>query len=148
LMLLNGTGGVKSPQAEVKPRIPPSQWPGDTHLERLRWFAANCTPEPDMMHIREWAVSLLSRATPEAAEASFLTQPTQSVDWASELKRLTLPTLLVHGELDPLVDIRDLDYLHSQLPKSKLVVLEGTGHLPAMTRPEDVASEINAFFGV
>ena len=148
LMFLNGAGGVKPPNSEIKPTIPPSQWPGETHLDRLKWFAANCTPEPDMMHVREWAVSLLSRATPEAAEASFLASRQLSpLDWADELPRLYLPTLIVHGELDPLVDIQDLIYLHAQLPESKFVVLDGTGHLPAMTRPEDVAEEINAFFG-
>jgi len=52
-MFLNGAGDVKSPDAEIKPRAPPSQWPRETHLERLRWFATNCTPEPDMLHVRE-----------------------------------------------------------------------------------------------
>ncbi len=88
----------------------------------------------------------MSRATPEAAEVSFMTQPTQVIDWAIELKQLSIPTLMVHGELDPFVDLRDLEYLHSQLPDSKLVVLKGTGHLPAMARPNDVAAEINSFF--
>ena len=92
-MFLNGAGGVKAPGAKIKPRVAPSQWPGDTHLERLQWFATDCTPEPDMLHVREWAVNLLSRATPEAAEASFLTQPTQTLDRAVELKQLALPTL-------------------------------------------------------
>ena len=59
---------------------------------------------------------------------------------------MKLPTLLVHGELDPLVDVRDMEYIQSQIPQSKLVVMEGSGHLPAMTRPQDVADEINAFF--
>ena len=148
LMLLNGSGGVKVPDAEIKPRVAPSQWPGDTHLERLEWFATMCTPEPDALHIRRWAVNLLSRATPEAAEASFLTQPSQTLDWPAELGRLSLPTLLVHGELDPLVDVKDMEYLQSLLPQSKLVIMEGSGHLPAMTRPQDVAREINEFFAV
>ena len=115
-------------------------------LERLEWFAKNCTPEPDTQHIRRWAVNLLSRATPEVAEASFLTQPAQNLDWPVVLAHLSLPTLLVHGELDPLVDVTDMEYLHSLLSESKLVVMQGSGHLPAMTRPQDVAHEINAFF--
>lgn len=147
LMFLNGAGGVKPPNAEIKPFTPPSQWPGKTHLERLEWFATNCTPEPNMLHVRQWAVSLLSRATPEAAEASFLAaRQLPPLDWATELPNVKLPTLIVHGELDPLVDIRDLEYLDAQIPDSKLVVFEGTGHLPAMTRPDDVAAEINSFF--
>jgi len=147
LIFMNGTGGVKPPDAEIKPIIPPSQWPGKTHLERLEWFATNCTPEPDMLHVRQWAVSLLSRATPEAAEASFLAaRQIPPLDWEEELPRVAVPAILLHGELDPLVDIKDLEYFHAQLPQSKLVVFEGTGHLPAMTRPDDVAAEINAFF--
>lgn len=147
LMFLNGAGGVKPPNKEVKPTAPPSQWPGETHFERLEWFATNCTPEPDMRHVRQWAVNLLSRATPEAAEASFVAaRQAPTLDWTIELPKLNLPVLIVHGELDPLVDLQDLEYLHALLPLSKLVVLKGTGHLPAMTRPKDVAAETNSFF--
>ena len=145
LVLLNGAGGVKPPGAEVRPRVPPSQWPGATHHDRLEWFATNCTPEPDKLHVRSWAVSLLSRATPEAAEAAFLAQP-PPLDWPDVLPALSIPTLLIHGELDPLVDLADMEYAASQIPDSTLVVLEGSGHLPAMTRPDDVAHEINVFF--
>ena len=146
LMLLNGNGGVTSPDTVVTPRVPPSQWPGETHQQRLEWFATACTPEPDALHIRRWAVNLLSRSSPEAAEASFMSQPSEPIDWPLDLGRLTLPTLLVHGELDPLVALRDMEYLQTLLPRSKLVVMEGSGHLPAMTRPRDVAREINDFF--
>jgi pimeloyl-ACP methyl ester carboxylesterase len=46
LVLMNGCGEVRSPELPVVPRVPPSQWPGDTHAERLRWFVERCTPEP------------------------------------------------------------------------------------------------------
>jgi pimeloyl-ACP methyl ester carboxylesterase len=67
--------------------------------------------------------SKCTKTAPEAAETLFLAQPTQSLDLTMEIKRLALPTLLVHGELDPLVDVRDLEYLRPQLPESKLVVI-------------------------
>lgn len=147
LMLLNGNGGVTSPDTVVTPRIPPSQSPGETRQQRLEWFATACTPEPDALHIRRGAINLLSRASPEAAEASYLSQPSVSVDWPVASSRLTLPTLLVHRELDPLVALRDMEYLQTLIPHSKLVVMEGSGHLPAMTRPQDVTNEINSFLG-
>ena len=88
-----------------------------------------------MLHVRQWAVSLLSRATPEAAEASFLAaRQIPPLDWVTELPRVNLPTLIVHGELDPLVDIRDLEYLDAQLPDSKLVVFKGTGQASRSVR--------------
>jgi pimeloyl-ACP methyl ester carboxylesterase len=39
-----------------------------------------------------------------------------------------------------------MQYMASLLPNSKLVVFEGSGHLPAMTRPLEVAREIDDFF--
>lgn len=147
LMLLNGTGGVKHPNATPRPRVPPSQWPGVTHAERIAWFATQCTPEPEAAHIRRWAINLLSRATPETAEAAFMTHPSERIDWAEALPQLDLPTLLVHGDLDPFVEIADMTYLDSLLPHSALLVMEGSGHLPAMTKPQGVARAINAFFG-
>jgi hypothetical protein len=48
----------------------------------------------------------------------------------------------------PAGEICDLGYLHAQLSKSKPVVMEGSGHLPAMMRLNDVATQINAFFRV
>ncbi|MCU0870672.1 MAG: alpha/beta hydrolase, partial [Burkholderiales bacterium] len=38
LVLMNGHGDVRLPDGETPARPPPSKWPGDTHLDRLRWF--------------------------------------------------------------------------------------------------------------
>jgi pimeloyl-ACP methyl ester carboxylesterase len=38
LVLMNGTGGVQRPDAAPRPRVAPSQWPGETFRERLSWF--------------------------------------------------------------------------------------------------------------
>ena len=73
----------------------------DTH--RFNQIASYCSPQADMLHVREWAINLVSRATREAAETLFLEQPTQTLDWSKKLKRVVVPTLLVHGALDPLV---------------------------------------------
>ena len=147
LVLMNGSGGVQLPGAPAAPRVAPSKWPGETHRDRLRWFIERSTPEPDSEHIRRWGINILSRATPEAADKIFVGEPELTVDWASELPRLRLPTLLLHGEKDPLCNTETMRYINSLIPGSKLVVFEGSGHLPAMTRPMDVAAAINDYFG-
>lgn len=147
LILMNGTGEVTLPGATPPPRVPVSKWPGETHCDRLRWFIERCTPEPDSEHIRQWGVHILSRATPEAAEKLFSMQADAPVDWALELPRLRLPTLLLHGEKDFACNIETQRYIQSLIPDSKLVVFEGSGHIPAMTRPLDVAGAITAHFG-
>ncbi|HEX7884021.1 MAG TPA: alpha/beta hydrolase [Afipia sp.] len=147
LILMNGAGGVLPPAATAAPRIAPSKWPGATHRDHLRWFIERCTPEPDSEHIRRWGLNILSRATPEAADKLFLMEPDEAVDWASVLPRLRLPTLLLHGEKDVMCSIESMRYIASLIQGSRLVVFEGSGHLPAMTRPMDVAAAITDYFG-
>lgn len=146
LILMNGYGEVIAPGMTTPKRLPPSQWPGDTYRERLAWFAERCTPEADSDHIKRWATNLLSRATPEAADQLFMMQASEQIDWPERLSALTVPTLLLHGERDVFYRTEGMAYTQSLIPNSKLVVMQGSGHLPSMTRPEDVAREINAFF--
>jgi len=147
LVLMNGTGGVQLPDAAPRPRVAPSQWPGETFRERLAWFIERSTPEQDVEHIRRWGVNILSRSTPEAADKLMTMQPADSIDWARRLPELRLPTLLIHGEKDFLCDTETMRYVQSLIPDSKLVVLEGSGHIPAMTRPMDVSAAIKDYFG-
>ena len=148
LILMNGTGDVLVPGTTPAPRAAPSKWPGETHRDRLRWFIERSTPEPDIEHIRRWGVNILSRATPEAAERIMTMQPEKTVDWASELPRLRLrlPTLLLHGEKDFACSLETQRYIQSLIPGSKLVVFDGSGHVPAMVRPMDVAAAIKDYF--
>lgn len=146
LMLMNGSADVQLPDNPPAPRPAPSQWPGDTFAEHLEWFANICTPEPGSEHIKRWAVNILSRSTPEVADRIFTMKPAEPVDWAQKLPQLTIPTLLVHGEKDPLCRLELMQNVDSLLPNSKLVVMEGAGHLPMMTRPLEVARVIEEFF--
>lgn len=146
LVLMNGCGEVRAPELPPAPRMPPSSWPGATHADRLRWFVERCTPEPDSEHIRRWGDYILARATPEAAERLFVMEAEQPIDWASRLPQLRTPTLIVHGELDAFYRIEHMRYTQSLIPDSELVVMEGTGHLPTLTRPLDVAAHIERFF--
>ena len=72
-------------------------------------------------------------------------QPATAIDWPSALTRLNLPTLVLHGELDVIAQTESMQYLTSLIPNSRMVVFEGSGHIPAMTRPNDVAREVDTF---
>lgn len=146
LVLMNGCGEVRAPGLRVPPRVAPSSWPGATHAERMRWFIERCTPEPDSEHIRRWGDYVLARATPEAADKLFIMEAEQPIDWEARLPQLRMPTLVVHGELDAFYRIEHMRHTQSLIPDSELVVLEGTGHLPTMTRPLEVAALIERFF--
>ena len=146
LMLMNGYGDVQLPDKPTAPRPAPSQWPGETFRDHLEWFADQIVPEPDSDHIKRWAVNILSRSSPEVAERLHTMKPEDPIDWAKRLPELRMPTLLVHGEKDPFYRLELMQYVDSLLPDSKLVVMEGSGHVPMMARPLDVAKVIDDFF--
>lgn len=142
LVLMNGNAGVIDPAGPMPPAVPLSKWPGQTHADRLRWFAEGCTPEPDSLHIRRWAVNILSRATPEAAARILDVVQGRQADWPSVLASLDMPALVVHGRLDVRVTTAAMTYLASVLPDARLEILDDAGHIPAMGQPERVAKLI------
>lgn len=146
LVLANGSAGIADPAAPPRAVPPPHQWPGATHEERMRWFIDRCTPEPDVEHIRRMGHHMLMRATPEAAGA--LWRIGQPVDEAfiDGVRALRLPTLILHGEKDGFASLGAMRYLASLIAGSRLEVLQGSGHVPAMVVPETVAALINDFF--
>ncbi len=51
-------------------------------------------------------------------------------DRSARLASVTSPTLIVHGDLDPLIPYPNGVTLAKLIPNSKLVTLEGCGHMP------------------
>ncbi len=146
LVLMNGHAGVVPPGTTATARPPFPTWPGETFRDKLEWFAQLFTPEPGTEHVRRWATNILSRATPEAAERINAMEPVETIDWETALPTIRIPTLLIHGARDPLCSEPAMRYIESRIAGSKLVVLEGAGHIPAMVQPMTIAREIEAYF--
>ncbi len=49
--------------------------------------------------------------------------------------RITCPVLVLHGELDPAIDLQSAVRLHEAIPGSEMVVFEGSGHVPVVRDP-------------
>ena len=62
-----------------------------------------------------------------------------------QLRKLLLPTLLIHGENDRIVPAQSARTLAQQLPRAELHVMPGLGHVPIVTAPIEVAALINEF---
>jgi pimeloyl-ACP methyl ester carboxylesterase len=62
-----------------------------------------------------------------------------------EAHRIRHPTLLVWGEEDRDVPLRNGERLHALLPHSRLVVFRDCGHLPQEERPEEFAGLVAGF---
>lgn len=109
----------------------------------LEQFVQACIPEPDCEHIKQWGRHILRRAGQESAVA--LWKLVAGIDLRPDLSRITLPTLLLHGDQDAVVPLAEAEALARALPLADLVVLRGAGHVPSLTRPQAVATEIDRF---
>ncbi|MFN8476178.1 MAG: alpha/beta hydrolase [Anaerolineae bacterium] len=110
----------------------------------LERFVDACIPEPDSDHLRRWGMQILQRASQEAAIALYLLP--DSVDIRDDLPKITQPALLIHGDNDIIVPLEASEALFDTLPNASLMIVEGAGHVPTITRPEEVARRIQGFF--
>jgi pimeloyl-ACP methyl ester carboxylesterase len=118
-----------------------------TNFEKTRaGFVDACVleTEPNSKEIRSWGRKILARATMEASIR--LLEYSYGTDLRPELSKLQIPTLVIHGDSDAIVPLKDSEYAASQIPNSHLHIVHGAGHVPTMTRPREVAEEINRYF--
>ncbi len=109
-------------------------------------FAAACVPpaEPDAAAVRHWGVQILSRSGQTAAAALY--DCIAGIDLRPRLAEVALPVLVIHGEVDALVPVSDARAMVAALPHAALHLIPGAGHVPTMTRPEEVGAAIDGYF--
>ena len=62
----------------------------------------------------------------------------------ADMRRIHVPTLIIHGKNDPLISPRRSEQLHRGIAGSKLMILDGMGHnLPQNLIPRIAAAIID-----
>jgi pimeloyl-ACP methyl ester carboxylesterase len=119
---------------------------GLTHQYRqtLDGFINACIPESDSEHIKQWGQHILNRASQDAAIALY--QLSKTIPIQADLKYITQSTLLIHGDADSIAPLASAHWLAETLPNATLKIVKGAGHVPILTRPDEVAHEIQEFF--
>ena len=113
--------------------------------ETLKYFTRVCLPEDEDGHLRRWLTDIIVRTGPE--RAARLVEAFYKVDVRERIRDLAVATLIIHGELDALSASRveAAREMAGLIPGATLVVLEGAGHVPTLSRPRDVAAAIETF---
>jgi pimeloyl-ACP methyl ester carboxylesterase len=106
----------------------------------LKVFARRCLPEDDTGHVRRWLWDICVRADPR--NAARLLEIIDGFDLTDVAPKLLTPTLILHGSRDEIQPLSDGRALTALIPGSDLVVMEGRGHVPMMSSPEEVVSII------
>ena len=60
-------------------------------------------------------------------------------------KNITVPTLIVWGEKDRIIDINNGILLHDAIKNSQMVIFEDIGHIPLLEDPKQTADTIDSF---
>lgn len=108
-------------------------------------FVDACVPEEDCAPERAWGKKIVMRST--AKDAAELMECLQDIDFATQLPRITTPTLVLHGSRDAIAPLATAKALADNLAQAELAVAEGAGHVPTVTRPQWVADQIRSKFG-
>ena len=102
-----------------------------------------CLPEDEAGQVRRWLWDICVRAEPR--NAIRLLKILAGFDLTETAPSLLTPTLIVHGSEDVIQPLSDGKALASLIPGSELVVMEGKGHVPMMSSPDEVVSIIETW---
>ncbi len=98
-----------------------------------RWFAPAFLARPDA---RLWA-TMLERCDPQGYIATC--EALARADLTAEVPRITCPTLCLAGSEDQATPPDLVRATAERIPGARFVVLDGSGHLPAIDAPEATA---------
>lgn len=114
------------------------------HRSAMEAFIETVMPESNIEHKKRWGLHICLRPDPEAAIRILELAAEGEADYP--LHEIKIPTLIVYGDLDGDYVIESSHYLKRTLPDAELVVIKGAGHVPIVTRTQEVLDAINKRF--
>ena len=105
-----------------------------TDYERfVPWFISAVFPEPGSETTIDEIIAIARQA-----DHALLLQQSSELDWdsaPSQLGAVRCPTLVIHGAADGTLDLESVRAVAAAIPSGRLVLLEGLGHRPDISRP-------------
>src|SRR5213078_1100062 len=99
----------------------------------VREFAPRLCKDPHSP-LLSWAVGQMQKTPPHVAEACF--DALLAADLRAGLKKLKVPTAVLHGKHDALLPLPHGEDLAKKIPGAKLTVFAESGHAPFLEEPE------------
>ena len=145
IMSSTGDPSLPPPSAEAMGILmnpPPAERDAYLAHEVEVWHALNGPGYPvDEERVRELAGRIFDRGLSPEGTARQLAAILASGSRREALKTLTVPTLVIHGDADPLVPVAHGRDTAEAVPGAELLIIEGMGHeLPRHAWPRIVAA--------
>jgi pimeloyl-ACP methyl ester carboxylesterase len=94
----------------------------------------------------EYVAPVLRPGAVAAISSLLRTRPGDSAAFEALLRGIRAPTLILWGREDRWIPLAQADRFAAAIPRSRLTVLAGCGHLPQEERPREVAALLASFF--
>jgi len=115
----------------------------DNHMGWSAAMAPSIMGNPDRPELGEELTNSFCRTDPEIAKA--FARVTFTSDNRADLPKVSVPTLVLQCKEDIIASTEVGEFVHRQIPGSKMVVLDATGHCPNLSAPKAVVSAMQAF---
>lgn len=143
IMSSAGPRAAPYPEWRVLKRMLQAPPVASTHEQRVDHYVALFTElgrhhEPaEIERLRIGLSASMGRAYRPAGTMRQLLAITAEPDRSARLRKLSTPTLIIHGAADPLVPVRAAHHLAAVIPGSRLQIIDRMGHdLPAWALPQ------------
>jgi 3-oxoadipate enol-lactonase len=149
LVLVSTSAGGRthvSPSPEIQALLMPA--PGTEAGERaINTYSHIMAADFVAAHPEELQrIAAVARYRPQTAAAyGRQLRATLSHDVANSLSRITVPTLVMHGDIDPLVALANGRHLADYIPGARLIIYHGVGHIPIIERADEFNRQVLAF---
>jgi sigma-B regulation protein RsbQ len=132
------TGGFKEQQiAELLAFL------GENHMGWSAAMAPVIMGNADRPELGQELINSFCRTDPEIAKQ--FAHVTFNSDNRDDLAKATIPTLILQCSEDVIAPPAVGEFVHKQMPNSKLVILKATGHCPNLSAPDEVIAAMRDF---
>ena len=97
----------------------------------------------DRPELAEELINSFCRTDPDIAKE--FARVTFTSDNRGDLAKVTIPTLILQCSEDIIAPLAVGEFVHKQMPNSKLVILKATGHCPNLSAPDEVIAAMRDF---
>jgi len=115
----------------------------DNHMGWSAAMAPSIMGNPDRPELGEELTNSFCRTDPEIAKA--FARVTFTSDNRADLAKVSVPTLILQCKEDIIASTEVGKFVHNQIPRSKMVILDATGHCPNLSAPREVVAAMQAF---
>lgn len=106
-------------------------------------FSQLAMANPENPQLAESFAATLSSIRPDIAQS--VARVIFQSDYRSELPKINKETLIIQSNNDIAVPLEVAQYLNNHIQKSKMVVVNATGHFPHISAPQEIISAIKGF---